>query len=331
MAYRLLIVPGDNDTLRSLETQLGTDIDVQVVHTANDALWEVRNTPPDLILADVDLPGMSGLDLAELLPNFGVTTKMILWNRGGDSTVAQQAASHGVHHVLSGALDVQRLRQAVYELIAPSPTVADTSASSAPAQPRVAPAPAKPPMSTEQPLQQEPPRAERNRPRPAQERPRPEPEPARPEPPKQEPLLPPRRSRGSRRGPLVLTNDNLPPIRNRLSELQQEVGSQCIVLADRAGMPLTEIGSVAGVPTMVLLPLLSTNFSTANQISSILREGDASALYMQEGTHYDLYCFDVAQRFMLVLIFEKASSATKIGTVWVYAKRAIRDMQEMLA
>jgi hypothetical protein len=34
---------------------------------------------------------------------------------------------------------------------------------------------------------------------------------------------------------------------------------------------------------------------------------------------------------MLVLIFDNAASATKIGTVWVYAKRAIREMQEMLA
>jgi len=35
---------------------------------------------------------------------------------------------------------------------------------------------------------------------------------------------------------------------------------------------------------------------------------------------------------MLVIVFDKSGLATaKIGSVWVYAKRAIRDMQELLS
>ena len=63
----------------------------------------------------------------------------------------------------------------------------------------------------------------------------------------------------------------------------------------------------------------------------MLREKESTALYMHEGSHYDLYCFDVLQRFMLVIVFDKVASAAKIGSVWVYAKRAIRDIQEFLA
>ena len=83
---------------------------------------------------------------------------------------------------------------------------------------------------------------------------------------------------------------------------------------------------------MILLPLLSTSFSTAGQISQMLRERKSTALYMHErGNRYDLYCFDILQSFMLVIIFGKGGAATaKIGSVWVYAKRAIRDMQELL-
>jgi hypothetical protein len=129
----------------------------------------------------------------------------------------------------------------------------------------------------------------------------------------------------------VLTVDNLTPIRNRLTELQQEVGAQCILLTDPNGMVLTEIGRTEGIPTMILLPMLSTSFSAAGQISQMLRESESSALYMQEGTYFDLYCFDVLRSYMLVLVFDKAASATKIGTVWVYAKRAIRDVQDNLS
>jgi hypothetical protein len=35
---------------------------------------------------------------------------------------------------------------------------------------------------------------------------------------------------------------------------------------------------------------------------------------------------------MLVIVFSKGgSSPAKIGTVWVYAKRAIRDIEELLS
>jgi len=337
MAYRLLIVPGDNEALRALQGQLGSDVEVQVLNSANDALWEVRNSPPEAIIADVDLPGMSGLDLAEILPNFGVSTKVVLWSREPDSQAAQQAASHGVHHFLNGPLAPADLRNLLYDVLSQAASSAQTAvidppAPVAPAPTPVAPAPAPTPVA---PTPAPTPVAPAPAPTPARATPAepvPERRASRPAPtPAPEPPAPIRRPTSRRReGALVLTNDNLPPIRNRLTELQQEVGSQCIVLADRAGMPLTEIGAVGGLPTMILLPLLSTTFSTAGQISQVLREGDSSALYMQEGTHYDLYCFDVSQRFMLVLIFDKAASATKIGTAWVYAKRAIRDMQEML-
>ena len=130
---------------------------------------------------------------------------------------------------------------------------------------------------------------------------------------------------------MVLTADNLKPIRNRMEALSQDVGSQCILLANRAGMVLSEVGITAGFPTMILLPLLSTSFSTAGQISQILREDDSTALYMHEGQRYDIYCFDILQSYMLVIVFDKGGIVTaKIGSVWVYAKRAIRDMEEML-
>ena len=129
---------------------------------------------------------------------------------------------------------------------------------------------------------------------------------------------------------MVLTADNLTPIRSRMDELSQHVGSQCILLTNRAGMVLTEVGTSTSLPTLILLPMLSTSFSTASQIAQVLRETDSTALYMHEGGHYDLYCFDVLQRFMLVIVFDKAASTAKIGSVWVYAKRAIRDIQEFL-
>jgi DNA-binding NarL/FixJ family response regulator len=346
MAYRLLVVPGDSEALRSLQSQLAEDVVVQMLDSANDALWEVRNTPPEAIVANIQLPGMSGLDLAEILPNFGVPTKVVLWSDNPNRRAAQLAADHGVYRFLNGPLSREDLRSAVYEALregeaaaaaAAPPAVDEFSADPLPATVAPPPEPEKPAAPPPEP---EKPAAPPSRPEGTErltrrERataaaaaappPRPVPAPAPP------PPAPPRPAARRRDGPLVLTSDNLTPIRSRLDALWQDVGAQCILLADRAGMMLAEVGITAGLPTMIMLPLLSTSFSTAGQIAQILREDESASLFMHEGVLYDLYCFDVLQRFMLVIVFDKGASTAKIGSVWVYAKRAIRDIQEVLA
>ena len=336
MAYHLLIVPGENEELRALPGQLA-DVEARVLDSANDALWEVRNSPPEVIIADVDLPGMSGLDLAEILPNFGVPTHVVLWSRTLNNRAATEAASHGVHSFLNGPLSTSELHEAVYQALrsaaaavsaaAVEPAPAEEPAAPAPAEPAPAPEPvAPPPPPAPSPTMAERPRREQSR-RDTRPAPAPAPAPAPSEPPARRPAG--SRPRG---GSFVMTADNLKPIRSRMESLSQDVGSQCILLANRAGMVLAEVGISSGIPTMILLPLLSTSFSTAGQISQILREDDSTSLYMHEGQRYDVYCFDILQNFMLVIVFDKSGIATaKIGSVWVYAKRAIRDMQEMLS
>nr|PZN34458.1 MAG: response regulator [Chloroflexota bacterium] len=336
MAYRLLVVPGDSEDLRALQNQLGSDVAVQLLDTANDALWEVRNAPPEVIVANVELPGMSGLDLAEILPNFGVATKVVLWSRSPDQQAAQQAASLGVHRFLNGAVPAHELQSVVYEALREVEGAQSSEPVAAPADPTPPAEPGPPAGSERAPAGPAAPpegrsssslsdRLRRERPASTSERGGRAERPAASS--SEQPARPTRR----REGALVLTPESLRSIRTRLDGLDRDVGSRCILLADRAGMVLAETGHTAGFPTMVLLPLLSTSFSTAGQITQMLREQESSALYVHEGSHYDLYCFDILQRFMLVIVFDKTASSAKIGSVWVYAKRAIRDIQDLLS
>ncbi|WP_448542558.1 response regulator [Roseiflexus sp.] len=326
MTYRLIVVPGDSDELRALQSTFSDDVAVQTLDTANEALWEVRNDPPGVIIANVELPGMSGIDLAEILPNFGAPTRLVLWSRRSDPQIARQVAGFGVHHIVHRDMALDDLRDLIYrELREAATTQAEEPPPvSAPEPPPVS-APEPPPRPVRQPKDESSAHAEPPRPtRQKAETPRPaEPPPARPA----EPAHRPARRRD---GPLVLTPEDQRAIRLRMEALDRDVGSKCIILADRAGMVLAETGLTIGLPTMVLLPLLSTSFSTAGQITQMLRETESSALYVHEGSHYDLYCFDIAQRLMLVIVFDKSGTPAKIGSVWVYAKRAIRDIQELL-
>ncbi|RMD74585.1 MAG: response regulator, partial [Chloroflexi bacterium] len=130
---------------------------------------------------------------------------------------------------------------------------------------------------------------------------------------------------------LIVTEQNIAAIRSIMGQLGQDLGTQSIMLTDRAGMILVETGDKGNLPLMVVLPLLSTGFSTTGEVARQLREEDATSVYIHEGVNIDLYCFDVAQRFLLVLVFNKRVASSKIGAVWVNAKRAIRELREVLA
>ena len=117
MSYRLLVVAGEHETLRALPGQLGADFEVQLIETANAALWEVKSDPPQVILAAVDLPEMSGLEMAEILPNFDVPTRVLLWSHTADQTVRKKAESYGIFRFLDGNLSPDELHMVLHEAI----------------------------------------------------------------------------------------------------------------------------------------------------------------------------------------------------------------------
>jgi CheY-like chemotaxis protein len=372
MANRLIVLPGTSEELRALTTQVSDDFEVQVIDNPNDALWEVRSNPPDVIVSNVQLDGMSGLDLAEILPNFGLPTRMVLWSPEPNPQAEQQAHEFGAFRFLTAPIALADMRTTLQDALrdAQAAAVAEEQVEEEPEPPAPAPAPASAPdrgrrMHDVPPAPPEPERrrrmhdvapapqpsdAERRRrmhdvaPAPPEPERRRKPHDVAPAPSslaerarraaqQQEAQADSSKPAHTRQGALILTAENLKPIRSRMEALEREVGSQCIMLADRAGMLLAECGITTGLPTMILLPLLSTSFSTAGQISQMLREKDSSALYMHEGVNYDVYCFDVLQSYMLVIVFSKSagSQVAKIGSVWVFAKRAIRDIEELLS
>jgi predicted regulator of Ras-like GTPase activity (Roadblock/LC7/MglB family) len=115
-----------------------------------------------------------------------------------------------------------------------------------------------------------------------------------------------------------------------MDNLAKDLGTQSVMLTDRAGMTLVEVGTATNLPMMIVLPLLSTGFSTTGEVARQLGEEDATSVYIHEGMNIDLYCFDVMQRFLLVLVFDKkvVSHRSKIGSVWINAKRAMRELRD---
>ncbi len=383
MTYRLMVVAAASDALRKLPEQLGDSVSVQLFSSADEALWEMRTNPPEALIAEVDLPGMSGLELAEIVPNFEVPTRVVLYSPTDDSARAQAEAA-GVYRFLHGDIEPAELSAALHAAMR---SAAEAAASEAEPQDRPAQAPERPAQTPEPSTQPAEPAPRRTSPQPsggaagsqdeapaqrrsdftparitlpsmrersarasappprgglaarskaAASRAEPAARPAAPAPPAPPRNAPPTTpapeaapsSWRSNTGNLVVTEQNVNAIRAVMSQLAQDLGTQSVMLTDRAGMVLVEVGAASNLPMMIVLPLLSTGFSTTGEVARQLHEEDATSVYIHEGQAVDLYCFDVMQRFLLVLVFNKKVASSKIGAVWINAKRAIRELRE---
>lgn len=390
MGQRVFVVAGDNTVLQHLPAVLNSDLDVSMLQSSNEALWELQQIAPDVLIADNDLPGFSGLDLADLVPNFAPDTRVVLISRKADAELISQANQRGVFQVLDqnpahdavvqaveAALQAQPVARPEPEIVAvaPEPEPEPVVERSAPTRgmagpPSVSKAPSGiakgPPQVSKAPqpgAMSKAPQQVSARPLPAPPRAKiaPPPVSARPEPvsraappqvsarpaaqqrvqpPAQQEAPPPSPAPATsddtggfkfkkQGGSLVLTAETLAPLVAKLKDLGMQLGAQATILTDRWGVPLVEEGRTS-LPLPPFLPLLATSFSTMIDYTRQLHNDHGSGLYMHEGDRYDIYIFDVGKQFLLMMIFDKAIAASKLGSVWLYAKRAVRELADEL-
>lgn len=321
MAVQMLIVPGTNPVLMYVARQLEGTPQVQVVSSANAALWQVRRSAPRVIVADTQLKDIRGADLIEILALIEPNVRIILCGPE-DEALARAVEARGGTMVVQRGNGETALRQ-VFQLlgIAPptrSPTgpLVRPSRSGQPAAP-VVPSASQRPIAgavASSPAPTGPLTGETSR------RP-PEPGSARVTQP--DAWVP-------RGGSQVIRPQQVTLIQTLLVSLAAETSAGCVLLGDAAGMRLVEVGAVPPAFGPVVEPLLATSFSTAGQLARLLKEPEARSLYMHEGVHYDIYAFNVGQSFILTIVFDKQVNPGQIGAVWVYAKRVIRQLETIL-
>jgi response regulator of citrate/malate metabolism len=71
-----------------------------VAHTAQRAMATLRATPVDLLLLDLNLPDMNGLELTRALRAAGIGTDVLVVTSARDLAVVRSAVSLGVTHYL---------------------------------------------------------------------------------------------------------------------------------------------------------------------------------------------------------------------------------------
>lgn len=111
----LFLVEDQDDVRESLERFL-TKAGYRV-HTFPDgetALTAIEKDPPKVLITDKNMPGMDGLELAQLAAEFDPDIRVILVTGVGDETTAQAALRIGVADYVTKPVDLQELARSAH-------------------------------------------------------------------------------------------------------------------------------------------------------------------------------------------------------------------------
>ena len=118
---RLLVVddePGIRDTISAL---LREWCDVATADGGPAALESIRKDPPDVMLLDVSMPGMSGIEVLQALRRKPPATTIVMLTSRMEMEVVQQALELGAKEYITKPFEAADLRASVRRLLESPP------------------------------------------------------------------------------------------------------------------------------------------------------------------------------------------------------------------
>ena len=106
MPKRILIVDDNKPLARMMISALETlpyKVKVNSVPSGEEALLSVMADLPDLMVVDLHLPGMNGLDLIQILRERYEDLKIVMMTGEHDSTVFKRAEELGISMFVGGS------------------------------------------------------------------------------------------------------------------------------------------------------------------------------------------------------------------------------------
>ncbi len=259
-AKRILIVEDEPKVgffLKESLESLGRGYAVSHVESGEAALDEMTRQPYELIVTDLRMPGMSGLDLLNRVRELSPETQAILITAYGNDDVERETRRLNAARYFTKPFPMDDFTIAVQAALGDLPS----PASDAP----------------------------------------------------------------------LLNRERLDRVAQRLSDLRFEVGALCILLADARGELLAQIGLTDGLAPAALTDLMGGGFASLFEVARHLHEGHAFNLAYHEGVRYDIYAANVGDHLFLTLVFDRRQGASRIGMVWLYTKRAIQDLLDLIS
>ncbi|SFL92637.1 two-component system, response regulator, stage 0 sporulation protein F [Paenibacillus sp. 1_12] len=110
-----LLIVDDQNGIRILLTEVFSTEGYQTYQASNGklALEIVRSASPDLVLLDMKIPGMDGLDILKHIKSIDASIKVIMMTAYGELDMIKEATDLGAIMHFTKPFDIDELRQAV--------------------------------------------------------------------------------------------------------------------------------------------------------------------------------------------------------------------------
>jgi hemolysin D len=115
-SIRILIVDDQNFVCKMLQYSLASVADFDVVGTANsglEALDQIEQLSPDIALVDIEMPGMSGLEIARIISEQSTQTKVLVLSIHDDEKYIRDALKSGAKGYLLKSTPAEELAHAI--------------------------------------------------------------------------------------------------------------------------------------------------------------------------------------------------------------------------
>lgn len=120
MSARVLIVDDEKRLALSLGQTLQLDFpecQVDLAYSGEEALSSLASNAYNLIIADVRMPGVSGMELIKGVRYLDSEVPIILMTGYGSASLRQEAATLGVDHYIDKPFDLDKLLSTVSRLL----------------------------------------------------------------------------------------------------------------------------------------------------------------------------------------------------------------------
>jgi two-component system OmpR family response regulator len=114
MPRRILVVDDDPDVQQVLKRFLGEDAyEVSTVDDGDAAMRRLQRDPPDLVLLDLDMPRLNGLEVLRRISAAGIDVAVIVLSGHFDERAFELAISLGAKSYLHKPIDFKMLETTI--------------------------------------------------------------------------------------------------------------------------------------------------------------------------------------------------------------------------
>ena len=122
-----------------------------------------------------------------------------------------------------------------------------------------------------------------------------------------------------------------PQVQQRLSSLRADTGATGLFLADMNGQILYKSNhNSSDIKMDELVTVVTTNIKNSFNLAATLGDKVPFTIQYHAGNAYELYNANIGRHYYITMYFDVTSRRGRIGTIWIFAQRAIQDLSKLL-